>query len=558
MGQNMAKQTSTFYLAKERLDDFGDYLTENAKNNLATRTTQRIAIRDFADRAEVFVFKGPPSPPRWLRGLARAFPDVQTFDTFSGAGVLLFEKDDRVLAVTFSFGWMYLDDDKFASDFGILVAVNGLDQSKLRRLERTNLGDALRGAAQSAFQREFRSFGIEDALDLIQKISGATRDDIEADSMAGSRSLKITGEFDYEDIPELAADLLALYNSTAYQETEFKIIDSVKPISDGVKTRELNEVAADQIRNKQDSFELGLPSSVDAEGIAFKFHGPGLRNFFPDLLLRHYIVAMERKGKLLTVDADTLDSHSIEAILDDDHPSIKWKIRKSLIGSINVKSERFAINEGKWFKIDDSFRRSVENDYFNTVTEWDDDQPTRIKTSYDSDGNGRLEREEDYNERLSRQYNYALLDKQEILVPSVSRSGFEPCDLLDIERKRFIHVKKSSRTSSILSHFFKQGSNSARQFKRIPAAWTQLVDKLRDTKQNDYAEKLVTVLEAGTAGWSIEYWIVDSPRSDGEFNIPFFSKISLRDERLDMMAMEYEVRLRFIRKEPEPLQRFER
>ncbi|MGR9197565.1 DUF6119 family protein [Rhizobium leguminosarum] len=553
----MTKQPFTFYLAKERIDDFAGYLTQNAAANLAAPTTQRITVDDFADRAEIFIFRGPPSPPRWLRGLSRAFPPVRTFDTFSGAGVLLFEKKDRVLAVTFSFGWMYLDDDKFASDFGILVAVNGLDQSKLRRLERTNLGDALKGVSQSAFQREFRSFGIEDALDLVQKVSGTTRDDIDGDSMVGSRSLKITGEFGYGDIPDLADDLLALYDSTSYQDTAFKIIDSVKPIADGVKIRELNEIAAERIRNKQDSFELGLPSSETAEGIAFKFHGPGLRNFFPDLLLRHYVAAMESKGKLSTIDAETLESHNIEAILDDDRPSIKWKLRKSLIGSIDVGSERFAINQGNWFQIDDSFRVSVENSYSDTVMSWEGDQPTRIKTTYDADGNGKLEREEEYNKRLARQFNYALLDQKEITVPSVSRSGFEPCDLLDVDGRRFIHVKKSSRTSSVLNHFFKQGSNSARQFKRIPAAWTQLIENLRETQQNDHANRLLLAIENGTAGWNVEYWIIDTPRNNGEFNIPFFSKISLRDERLDMVAMEYGVRLRFIQKEPEPIQRFQ-
>ncbi len=553
----MAKHTYTFFLAKENRHDFSDYLTENATTNLASPNTQRIVVEDFAERAEIFVFQGQQTTPKWLRGLSRAFSDVRTFTTYSGAGILLFEIDDRVFAVTFSFGWMYLNEDAFESDFGILVAVNGLDHTKLRKLERTNLGDALKGVSQSAFQREFRSFGIEDALDLVQKVSGATRDDIEADSMAGSRSLKITGEFDYQDIPELAEDLLALYDSTSYQETEFKIIDSVKPMNDGIKIRELNEIAAERIRTNQGSFELGLPSSADAEGIAFKFHGPGLRHYFADLLLRHYVAAMESKGKLSTLDADTLDSHKIEAILDEDRPSIKWKLRKALIGSVDINSERFAINEGKWFRIDDNFRTSVESTYRDTVAEWEDDLPTRIITNYDEDGNGTLEREDDYNRRLAEQFGFALLDRQEITVPNVSRSGFEPCDLLDVGGRRFIHVKKSSRTSSVLNHFFKQGSNSARQFKRIPAAWPQLVDRLRRTDQDDHAHNLSSAIETGTAGWSVEYWIVDSPRANGEFNIPFFSKISLRDERLDMLSMEYQVRLRFIGKDPEPIQRFQ-
>ncbi|WP_321336730.1 TIGR04141 family sporadically distributed protein [uncultured Cohaesibacter sp.] len=551
----MAKKTFTFHLAKDQFNDFGNYLSENAIASLASPTTQRIVVENFADRSEIFVFRGQPMPPRWLRSLAHTFNGIQTFNTSSGAAILLFEVNQRVLAVTFSFGWMYLDDDKFTSDFGILVAVNGLDQTKLRRLERTNLGDALKGVSQSAFQREFRSFGIEDALDLVQKISGKIREDIDGDSMVGSRSLKIIGDYDYSDIPILAEDLLALYDSDEYQNTEFKIIDSVKPITDGVKIRELNEVAADRIKNREDNFELGLPSTVDSEGIAFKFQGPGLRNFYPDLLIRHYVAAMESRGKLETIDAEILDTHKVMAVLDDDRPNLVWKLRKALIGSVEIGAERFAINEGNWFQIDDGFRESVESSYEDTVSAWEDEPPTSIITTYDTDRNGRLEREEEYNIRLARQYGFALLDQQEIIVPGVSRSGFEPCDLLDIEGRRFIHVKKSSRTSSILSHFFKQGSNSARQFKRIPTAWTQLESKLRETNQHEQADRLNNT---DRTGWTIEYWIVDSPRSSGEFNIPFFSKISLRDERLDMLAMEYQVRLRFILKTPEPIARFQR
>lgn len=51
--------------------------------------------------------------------------------------------------------------------------------------------------------------------------------------------------------------------------------------------------------------------------------------------------------------------------------------------------------------------------------------------------------------------------------------------------------------------------------------------------------------------WKVEFWIIDSPRMNGEFDIPFFSKISLRDEVNSLRAMNYEVAIRFIKIEPE-------
>ncbi|WP_306004523.1 DUF6119 family protein [Aquicoccus porphyridii] len=553
----MPRRSFTFFLAKEAKADFSNYLTENARAALAAPTTQHVELQDFGEQAEIFIFKGFPSPPKWLSQIRASFPAIQTFDTFSGAGVLLLSVNGSVFAITFSHGWMYIDEDFFTSDFGLKVAVNGLDHSKLRRLERSNLGDAIKGVSQSAFQREFRSFGIDDALELIQKLAGSTRDGINADAMAGSRSLKITGDYEIADLPAIATDLLQLYSSTSYQKTEFRVIDAVQPITDGPLIARLNRIAAHRIKMGRDSFELGMPSSIESEGIAFKFHGPGVRQTHPDLLLRHYVAALQSRGKLSQLNAEMLDKHKVEAILDENRPSLTWSMRKSLIGSVSSRTSRYAINEGTWFRIDDLFRQSVEDSFIDTMEPWAGQLPIPIATIYDEQGNGTLEREEDYNARLATQYGFALLDKTQITVPNVSRSGFEPCDLLDIQGRRFIHIKKSSRQSSILSHFFKQGSNSARQFKRIPDAWNQLIAELLATNQANHASQLQGLANR-ESGWSVEYWIVDSPRAAGDFNIPFFSKISLRDERLDMMAMEYQVALRFIAKAAEPLNRFQR
>jgi uncharacterized protein (TIGR04141 family) len=70
------------------------------------------------------------------------------------------------------------------------------------------------------------------------------------------------------------------------------------------------------------------------------------------------------------------------------------------------------------------------------------------------------------------------------------------------------------------------------------------------TKINaEYGMPLATQFEqvCQTDGpWSVEFWIVDKPRANGTFNIPFFSKISLKDEVTNLHAMDYKVTLRFI------------
>jgi uncharacterized protein (TIGR04141 family) len=153
----------------------------------------------------------------------------------------------------------------------------------------------------------------------------------------------------------------------------------------------------------------------------------------------------------------------------------------------------------------------------------------------------------DYNKRCAVEYKQICLDQEILTVPAVPYGKFEACDLLDVEHKRLIHVKKSSRQSSVLSHFFKQGSNSARILKTFPEAREVMVQRVRELAGDQAADKLQKALEEPISGWRVEFHIADAPRKDGSFTIPFFSRITLRDEaRFLKSTMNFDVALRFI------------
>jgi uncharacterized protein (TIGR04141 family) len=542
----LPRNTFTFHIAKQSDLNFPNYLSENARANLADPNTQSLGIADFSDRAAIYIFRGNPSAPKWLRSIAADINGIQTFATFSGAGVLLFEAHDHILAVTFAHGWMYLDQDKFEADFGIRVAVNALDVGKLKRLEKSNLGDALQGVSQSPFQRDFRSLWTSDVLDVVSRLSGSTRDEIESDTMSGSKSLKLTGDYTLADLPDLAAELIALYESTNYQDTDFSIIDFVRPVLDRETIGQLDQAAALSIGAGEQSFELSLPLDNYSEAFSFTFRGPRLSRAHPDLMLRHYQRSLG--GNLADISPRNLAAHKIVAWFEDGRPSVEISIKKALVGTVEVDGQRFAANEGRWFRVDGAFQGAMEARFLDLVEVWCDPMPPVIIYRYDEDGNGRLEREEDYNRRLADHYGFALLDQTEIRIPNAPRSGFEPCDLLDVVGRRFIHVKKSSRRSNILSHFFKQGSNSAKQFGGVPSCWDQLAERLQDLGRDADAAIVSNVNERHRLPWKVEYWIVDTLRQTGDFNIPFFSKISLYDEAQDIESRQFQVSVKFIRR----------
>lgn len=547
----MARHSYTLYLAKQALADFSEYLTDSAKQKVGNPAHQRLTVEDFGEKAELFVFWGYSGPPSWMTRLSQRVQGVRLENRKSVAAVLIVQVGQHVLAITFAHGWMLLNENSFESDFGLRVAINSLNPEKLKRLERSNLGDALQGVSQSPFQRDLNSFGVDDALDLVRKLSGAAQDNTGLDTVTGSRSLKITGEYSFDDVAAMANDIVGLYASTDYRDTAFKILDSVLPVTDGPLIGDLFQLAIDSIKASEDRFELGLPANTESEGVSFRFAGPGLRRAYPDLLLRHYTEALGRD--LATISTNTLSQHKIVSEFDDDRPNMVWPLKKALLGSLARNGERYAINDGQWYRIDDTFRQSVENQFTGVVTAWDIPKPNPIRKTYDEKGNGRIEPEGDYNARIAAELGLVCLDTKSISIPEVIRSGFEPCDLLDVENKRFIHVKKSSRRSNILSHFFKQGSNSGQQFKKVPATWTQLIELVRDQGHLAEAQTLEDMGDAVSEGWSVEFWIVDAPRADGSYNIPFFSKISLRDEVSELRAMQYGVALRFIELPPDQI-----
>ncbi|WP_342714130.1 TIGR04141 family sporadically distributed protein [Bradyrhizobium sp. B039] len=547
----MASATLTIHLAKEAANEFDDLLSQEARRRLEHRSTLVVDNRDFGDGARLYVFVGSFNSPKWITELRRHFQVDGRVVTASAAAVLVFRAADRIFASTFAHGWMYLDEHRFEGDFGLRVAINALDDTKLRRLERANLGDALRGVSLSPFQRELTSFGLDDALDLIRKISGRTREDAAADAMTGSRSLRLSGQFGLADLPELAANTLTFYSSDTYRDTAFRIIDSVMPIADRQLAEVLDNLAAASVAAAADDFELGLPIGFDDQAVSFKFIGPRLRGSYPDLLMRNYIEAMG--PRIAEVTPEILRNHKIEASLEEDgRPSLKWSLKSALVGSITHEGERYATNEGEWYRVEEAFRDSIEATFQETRLGWDV-PPAPLRKLYDDRGNGRYQREAEYNAEFAAAHGFILLDTQQIQIPGIERSGFEPCDILDIRGKRFIHVKKSSRRSSVLSHFFKQGANSARQFSIFDSAWAELRALLVRVAGEEAAVALEEARQDPDRPWKVEFLIADTPRQNGEFNIPFFSKVSLRDELRTLRAMKYEAAIRFIELQAEHL-----
>ncbi|PKR51475.1 DUF6119 family protein [Thalassospira povalilytica] len=542
----MAKVTFTIYLAKEGQEHFEEILTDSAREKLGRRGLFVHNLPEFGDGGRLFVFSGDEQVPLWYRRLERHFDLAFKVGTKSTSAILMFRKERRIFACPFAFGWMYLNDRRLEADFGLRAAINALDDKRLQQIERANLSDAIRGVELSPFKRDLSSFGLEAALNLVRRVGGDAQEDSTAETMLGAQSLKITGDFDLENLPELASEALGLFTSEFYKDTSFVALDVIRPIRDRALVDKLDLLALERIKEGHEDFEFGLPVALADESVMYSFQGPGLRGGFPDLNLTDYLNALGEKIEEIT--PDTLKKHKVIASFQEaDRPDRTWSARQSLVGTLVHGDGLYALNEGEWYRIDQAFRDTVINSFEQSCAEWDGfPKPRPLAKQFQENGDGVYESEGQYNRSVGKALGYLVFDTVMIKVPDVPNSGFEVCDLLDLQNKRLIHVKKNSRRSSVLSHFFKQGSNSARNIKCYPLVREKMAEYVGSQYSQEQADELRNSFDNNLNDWTVEYWIADRPRANGLFDIPFFSKASFSEERRSMQSMSYNVCIRFI------------
>lgn len=542
----MAKsKTISLYLAKETVQKFNDVFSENAQKNIEAGA-EVFQSEKLGESATAFIFRNPPSKPKWLPALGEIIDGLPDFTNRTSCAVIVFKHVERVWVIPFAHGWTFINDEKIVMDFGLKVAINSLSDEKVRRIDSNHLGEAMKGALQSAFQRNLQSFGIDEALDLVRRVSGRIEGDNFAKSLSGATSLKITKEMELSEMADIAEEALKRYNSDAYKDSGFVIIDKVRPVSDRALQNKLDQKAVESIRDGGEDFELSLPGWSEDDVVYYGLYGPGIRERLPDLLLENYRKALGEKLKSLNVEQIAKKHGVLAEFANDAQSKQRSSIRKSLVGSITLDGELYAISEGEWYRLDEQFKKAIDDAFKKLIEDWPT-PPLKIIKKISEDGKKTgYETELAYNQRCAEEYGQICLDQEIFSIVGEQHNKLELCDLLDIDGKRLIHVKKSSRQSSVLSHFFKQGSNSARVLATIPEMRDQLIAKVKDLSGNEAATAVAEALEKGFSGWTVEFHIIDAPRKDGKFRIPFFSRITLREEAKNLGAMQFKVALRFI------------
>jgi uncharacterized protein (TIGR04141 family) len=511
---------------------------------------------DGFQRASLLIIPETYSEPKWKGFLDITFPEVEGISNNRTTGALLYlEALGRSFVIPFGTGYFWLDESRLVSDFGLMITANEVLEDSLRFLDSNNPSAGTKARVQSDKLSGFSGFDMDSALAFIKKLGGVSQHNVLGTSLSGSSGIKIKAPEEISLIgPSLEAALQS-YSKETYKNRGLEMIASMRPIKDTDLVRALNHEMMTHIRSVDGDFVLACPVIIEWDIVGtFKYGGWRHKSFYKDISIIDYIDALGGNQYEYWNDNDAflndMREKHVVIVLDAEDGSEKkrWPIYRCLQGSIEYDSKRYALSDGRWFSVADSFRDAVL-DTFNRcrLNVNDDEFPIAEIVTRSIDKNGKttqvtgLETEEEFNRRASIALGWIFLDKQTGSVTGVANQKNELCDILSPDR-RLVHVKKGSRSSGQLHHLFRQGATAARML-TDPQFLSSISTKLRAASRQADADFVDSI---GAGPTTIEFRIIDKPRADGTFDIPFFAKVALHYAEREIRTTGAKIKVGFI------------
>jgi uncharacterized protein (TIGR04141 family) len=257
---------------------------------------------------------------------------------------------------------------------------------------------------------------------------------------------------------------------------------------------------------------------VDVKG--FRYSAKNDADLYLDLDAREFVATVD--GRAITV--ELLRSKSVFAIsARTDNVTERWSAYKCFYAEAHVDEKVFILNHGKWYEVAPSFTQLVLSD-FATIPESD-----IVLPNYSHANEG------EYNEALPTAIAGSCSMDRKMIMHGGGHSSIEFCDLLTAD-KRLIHIRRYSGAAQ-LSHLFNQGVVSGELFVQEETFRSKLNDELPD------GHKLADITQRPNADdYEIVFAIIS--KSNNPLEIPFFSKVSLRNARRRLRGYGYRVTIK--------------
>lgn len=486
--------------------------------------------------------------PDWL---SRFFLDklqcAEKLKVASAAGLLLVSREYadgmRVFAITFGSGRYLLEDDVIEERFGLRIALNSIKYDTLRSIDYSKM-DGIPSVVRNQVSRltSIENFSIDTQVNLMKSITGALPEDKQKEigtSMTGTDSLALNSAVAVNGILAKLDQLYNLYKSETYKQ-HFAWVDNIKSIGTPTLVGQLDNELFSLINNRQlGNVWMAIPTIIDWTSIShFKFSGRN-PNEYDDVSLADVLRdKFEDRKDIKPIEFKTAKIKSV----DTDGKEKEYAIYKCLYAEIRLEEDMYILNEGLWYKIENSFYSEIENTYRNVLPADIHFIPWEPKLK---EGREKFEEEKDYNNRLAKSdASFCNMDRKTIH-PVSGHSKIEFCDVFS-RQGHIIHVKRKGG-SELIGHLLNQGRVSG-ELMLTEDFRKKINEKLRENNHPGWSVPENNA-EFRTGEYSIVFAVLSTEDTDVP-SLPFFSKVILRDTVNTLRGFGYNVYLNNIKKEP--------
>lgn len=491
------------------------------------------------DQATCYVHRPKQKKPKWVNFIAPiAESKLPPISTRSASAVLAIQASDRVFAIPFGYGRGILNLDKIEPNFGLKVALNSLDPTKLRSLDKKNYEDMVISSSISlSSQSDLSNFSLDKYSDILRQATGTPLDTEFARRVTGADSLTINKEIEAVELPDFCTTVMRLFDRDDYK-SEFGWIDNLKIVKDHKLIESLDQMLLEDLKNKQVSrSHMALPENIDWQDIdSFRIQGTNSEEF-EELDLNVALDAMEDDLDSLTV--KKLKSRRVGVVFArSDEADYRWSFYRCLVSEQDRDDHLYALIEGSWFQIHKKLATEVNN-FIDSLPN------SAITMPQHSDG----EAEQDYNVKLaSTSTDLLLMDRNTASVPGESGT-VELCDVLS-KTGELVHVKRKSHSSS-LSHLFAQGLVSMSTLFGDKDFRRSLQDRIQAAVGDEDPTPWLSLIPENDAelrktGFKVTYAIVPTNSYQDNRWLPFFSKLNLMSQARTLRIMGVDVALKRI------------
>jgi uncharacterized protein (TIGR04141 family) len=473
-----------------------------------------------------------PRPPAWITNFfGDALGDDLGIITSSAKGVFLVPITDRNRTVnfvlSFGVGRHLLKEGVVEERFGLKVVLNSVDRESFRSIDKTTLGSVPKHSREQMGRDVAPAdFGIDIEQDLVSSVTGKSNNSRLGKIITGKDALHVSVPVDLSNITEFLALCLERYRSDDYKQN-FDWIDQISEVRNGAIEDALNARLVQRINQGQlDKIWMAVPEAVNWANLSGFRHIRAKRAELRDDLNMEDFLHEIPSGQISIDDLKNDDVFAISA--DGEEQLYRWSAFQCTYAEVGLKGKIYTLNNGKWYEIARGFTDEVQADFASI--------PDSTVVLPDYTGGTEFE----YNTQATQSLGIACCMDQQLIVHGGGHSQIEFCDILTNNHK-MIHVKKCSG-SSVLSHLFFQAAVSGELFVSDGEFRAKLNRKL------PRGHKLTNPrgIRPNASDYEIVYAII-SP-SAKPFDIPFFSKVSLRSARRRLMSYGYSVTKKKIQK----------